>query len=549
MDKKQTTIRLGKNDAALYDALDLLNGMDYAKANGEFFATNEKLRNLTGIATDVQLIRSIRKLEKNGIIDRKAGKRGEASVYVFHEVDGVVSKSVSENVSETENQRVMKKKRQNVSNNVSNVSEMLVKLNINELSEIITNIVSETIQPLRDELREINANLLKMSNTNTVESYTNKNENVSTDTDIETDKEKTNLKLNYSSTHAHEASADVPAGEAEDLSFRVFDEGNPTGWVDVLEGGDGSSRVADSLDTSADEDLDFDEFIFRGGELTGENTPQSGTPSSVATETYPQPIGHEKITPPDPPRGDVAPPQDAQNRHESDVHPSSGTVTHPQNFKATGRNYGGQNSITVALEAIKVAKETRERVGKIRDLEGCMAVVNAMDAAYMAVARVVRQAQEHAGVEVGYRGYLTINEVWSTGRSGWTEKQKNMIYRMAQDADNLMYHHPFKTRLEKLQEQLAILAGTTSREQGDNLKEKILNTINEMTAIADGNDKRTAEVEKIIHDGVTRAVAEHERLADMVEQFRQTTTLTAQEPATAYNTIPTKQAASMAVAS
>ena len=166
-------IRLGRNDAALYEALDTLNGMDYAQEHGEFFATNDKLKELTGIKTNTELIRAIRKLQKHGIIERKAGKRGEASVYRFHEAENIEIK----NVTETENQQVMSKKRKNVTNNVT---EMLPKLNINELRDIFSEVVTNELLPIIEQLNEINANLLKISKGNTLgntfENVTNKNE-------------------------------------------------------------------------------------------------------------------------------------------------------------------------------------------------------------------------------------------------------------------------------------------------------------------------------------------------------------------------------------
>lgn len=240
------SINLNKNDVALLDALDLLNGTDYAAAHGNFFATNDKLRKMTGIASDIQLLRSLRKLVKNGIIDRTPGKRGEASTYIFHDpqTTGVSIKNTNknENVSEADYQTVMNKNPQNTLTKNENVSEMLVKLIINELrpiiNEIVSNNVSEMLVKLQNEMREINANLLKISNTN---KYTNKNEIVSPDpeTEKETEKEINKEKDKEKETQRAHAGrgGDVVSGMMNDEIIEV-DSLAATGNVTPSYGGD-----------------------------------------------------------------------------------------------------------------------------------------------------------------------------------------------------------------------------------------------------------------------------------------------------------------------
>ena len=219
-----------------------------------------------------------------------------------------------------------------------------------------------------------------------------------------------------------------------------------------------------------------------------------------------------------------------------------GITAHPQQKNATQGKYGGRTSdlITNSLEAIDAAKQTRKRVGKYRTLDECMEIVNSMDAAYKVMAAVVKQAQERARMDaVGYTGYLCVNDVWATDRSGWTERQKNMIYRMAQDCDNLMLHHPWKCRLDRLHELIENLAHEPNPEKGENLIEKILNHIDALTSIADGSPMREKKINDIAAGDFAKALAEHDRLTDMLKQytFDEPTTLTTVEPATAYNSI------------
>lgn len=134
--KKDNKARFNNNDAALLRVLRELN-KKFADENGEFFQSNSDLRELTGIPTNVQLIRSIRKLVELGVIERKPGKRGEPSTYTLHEEAYV-----------GECQRSGEK------------TETILKLN--DLQEIITKEVEAVCAPLVKQIEELNAILLKM---------------------------------------------------------------------------------------------------------------------------------------------------------------------------------------------------------------------------------------------------------------------------------------------------------------------------------------------------------------------------------------------------
>lgn len=131
--KTKKNPRFNKNDAALLKALRELN-KEYA---GEFSRSNADLLELTGIASEVEFLRSIRKLVELGIIERKPGKRGEPSTYTLHEEAYVGGGSHSDEKSET-------------------------ILKLNDLQEIITKEVEAVCAPLAKQIEELNAILLKM---------------------------------------------------------------------------------------------------------------------------------------------------------------------------------------------------------------------------------------------------------------------------------------------------------------------------------------------------------------------------------------------------
>lgn len=161
----------------------LMNGMDKAKNDGYFFVTNQKLISELGIS-EPTLIKKLRELEVCGYINRKAGKRGEASEYTINE-ELIFSENLS---NKNEN---LSNKNQNLSNmeNFSNKLENIVINYSNKIDELtlIINDLLKSNQELTKKIEEL------MSNQN----LSNKNENFSTDTESDTELElDINNKLN-----------------------------------------------------------------------------------------------------------------------------------------------------------------------------------------------------------------------------------------------------------------------------------------------------------------------------------------------------------------
>ena len=340
-------------------------------------------------------------------------------------------------------------------------------------------------------------------------------------------------KLTYSQAHAR---VDEHVG---DEILDLLEDGNPDGQARLpqtgseisaeknlpLSGSDASAQESEPQPegtTNEDEDVPFDEFVLNPKQPSGKAT-------SVATETTPQPRNPKNNTPPDPPRAEThdAPlktemPSGSQKCPVSDFNQSGGPTIHPTQKNRSEAIYGPRTLrelITAAEDAIANAKQTRTRIGKYTTLEECMEIVNSMDGAYKAIASVVKQAQERARMdEIGYTGYTCVDAVWETDRSVWTERQKNKIYRMAQDVDNLMLHHPWKCRIDRLHELISNLAHEPNREKGEKIKETILGSIDALMAIADGSAKRTRKLNDIITGDLRVAINEHDRLASVVDE-------------------------------
>lgn len=455
-----------------------------------------------------------------------------------------VSENVS-NVSDTENQVVMKKK----CKNVSNVSKMLVKLNIKELREIITNIVSEQNQPLLDELRKINANLLKMSITNKNEnvsnvSYTenqvvmkgkntNKNENVSTDPDTEyyntfnpnlsvgkgpvPKKENKNKEKKVSPT---EVSPVAETTHADHLPTSPEGEG-----FKIEKNSEEKARVADSPSEVTPEDACSDatfDSLITSFSVSVETEPTGTGVDAASLKAYPHngcsgPLPRENSAAAPPAPQTAGMPRGAQTCPLSDFREADGTVTHFGSLNALGRNSEVSDLIRAAQDAIREAKNVRERVS-VRSLTGCREVMAALDSMYRSVAAVVKSAQRRAEVRESYKGAGSVNEAWATGRSGWSEKQKNMVFRMAQEADNLMLTHPWKEKRDHYYALISELSTTCDKDKGDALIEQILNAADTLSAMAEGNKRRTEECSLMSTDALKKALSEHDRLVAMAEE-------------------------------
>lgn len=200
-----------ENDLRVLDALLFFNASEYAKSNGEFFTTNQRLRKQAEIKNNPTLYRALKKFNDHGFITRTPGKEGEASVYIIHD-DAI---------------RDFNKSKQKMGKNkktpVTNAKNMLPTLNTNELRAIIEELVtplSNRVTKLEEEI----ANLLKISMGNQNATVTDQNERNSlrismgnqnedggnknglvtteTETDTEKEKEKETLVTNMSSNHS-----------------------------------------------------------------------------------------------------------------------------------------------------------------------------------------------------------------------------------------------------------------------------------------------------------------------------------------------------------
>lgn len=176
------------NDLRVLDALSVLNGMEYAKENGEFFVTNERLKQLAEIKDNMTLSRSIKKFERCELIERKPGKRGTASVYILHE------DRMEQFTNANTNQKQCKKPKKRVTTMEETVTkkvtndDMLPNLIINELQQL-RETVTTLLNELVTEIATLNANLLKINMGNNSNKKGNKVDDVTTDTDTESETE------------------------------------------------------------------------------------------------------------------------------------------------------------------------------------------------------------------------------------------------------------------------------------------------------------------------------------------------------------------------
>lgn len=155
----------------------LMNGLDKVKNDGYFFITNQKLVEELGI-TEKTIIKILRNLEELNFINRKVGKRGEASEYIVNE-------DVIKSFGNTVKIHCKKEKEITVSNYSNNLESTVINYSnkINGLTLIINDLVKSN-----NELIE-KVNKLEI----TVLNYSNKLSNYSTDTDTETVSDTSNI--------------------------------------------------------------------------------------------------------------------------------------------------------------------------------------------------------------------------------------------------------------------------------------------------------------------------------------------------------------------